>query len=152
MNISSTPTRQKVLRLLEWVCSVFGAAVCLGVVLLFASQQPDNLWPLPGFYFIEIALFGLLGVASRGMDTNPASRGLGSSSLGSGEGAALFCYPGRLFYRTIFVPGNADFLAGGNCRRPAAEARSCHTHWPGDNCSSPSGHPDPRDPPALSPR
>lgn len=62
----------KGLRLLEWVLTVLAMGVCLAVVFLFASQQLDELWPLPGLYFIEIILLGLLGVASRIGDTSSA--------------------------------------------------------------------------------
>ena len=70
MNQVTTSTRQKVLRLLEWVFAVLGTAVCEVAVIFFASQQLDALWPAPGFYFIEIVLFGVLVVVNLIKDTN----------------------------------------------------------------------------------
>lgn len=47
------------LRLLEWLAAVVGAVTSLVVPLLFAQPQGRD-FPLPGIYFIEIALSGLL--------------------------------------------------------------------------------------------
>ena len=113
MNITSTPTRQKVLRLFEWVCTVFGAAVCLVVVISFASQQPDNLWLLPGLYFIEIALLGLLGVASRAMDTNPASAVWGAIPWGVGGALLSFVILGGFSIGPFLFPAMLTFWLAG---------------------------------------
>ncbi len=51
-------------RILEWIFVAFGAIVCAGVVILFASQPGQRLWPLPGIYFSEILLVSALAVAS----------------------------------------------------------------------------------------
>jgi hypothetical protein len=46
-------------RLLEWIAAVIGALNCAFIPLLFAPSQPQ-LFPLPGLYFIEIMVLGLL--------------------------------------------------------------------------------------------
>ena len=45
-------------RLAVWLAALVGAATCVLVPLLFAQQ--DSLWPLPGLYFVQIALVGVL--------------------------------------------------------------------------------------------
>lgn len=47
------------LRLLEWLAAIAGAINTLVVPLLFAQPQGRD-FPLPGIYFIQIALSGLL--------------------------------------------------------------------------------------------
>lgn len=49
-------------RLLEWLAALIGAANCILVPLAFAQSQ-ENLFPLPGLYFIEIALVGVVVLA-----------------------------------------------------------------------------------------
>lgn len=44
-------------RLAVWLAALVGAAVCVLVPFLFAQQ--DGLWPLPGLYFVQIALVGV---------------------------------------------------------------------------------------------
>ncbi|MEW5985821.1 MAG: hypothetical protein AB1791_04225 [Chloroflexota bacterium] len=55
-----------VFRLLYWLeklLALVGAAVCVGVPLLFIpGQQP--LYPLPGLYFLEIVWLGLVALVS----------------------------------------------------------------------------------------
>jgi len=46
----------------EWIAVLIGAVNCILVPLAFAQSQ-ENLFPLPGLYFIEIALVGLLVLA-----------------------------------------------------------------------------------------
>lgn len=46
-------------RLFEWIAAVIGAITCAAVPLLFVTNQ-QPLFPLPGLYFIEIMLLGLL--------------------------------------------------------------------------------------------
>ncbi len=43
----------------EWIAALIGAVNCIIVPLAFAQSQED-LFPLPGLYFIEISLVGLL--------------------------------------------------------------------------------------------
>jgi len=71
--ISST-RKPNVLHALEWILVFIGAATCLVVVLLFAGQQPDELWPFPGLYFLDITILALFGAGSRiipSSQTNP---------------------------------------------------------------------------------
>jgi hypothetical protein len=46
-------------RLLEWIAAAIGAITCAVVPFLFVTNQ-QPLFPLPGLYFIEIMLLGLL--------------------------------------------------------------------------------------------
>jgi len=46
-------------RLAVWLAALVGAVVCVLAPLLFAQQQ-NGLWPLPGLYFVQIALVGVL--------------------------------------------------------------------------------------------
>jgi hypothetical protein len=48
-----------VLRLGEWLAALVGAVNCIWAPLVFAQNQ-GTLFPLPGLYFIEIALLGIL--------------------------------------------------------------------------------------------
>ena len=57
--MASSSTNVVLRRLLIWIAAVVGAVNCVLVPLLFAQQQ-DRLFPLPGLYFIEIALVGVL--------------------------------------------------------------------------------------------
>ncbi|HEX7975977.1 MAG TPA: hypothetical protein VF498_16330 [Anaerolineales bacterium] len=114
MSAASSTTRQKVLRLLEWAFAVFGAAVCLAVVDLFALQQLDELWPLPGLYFIEIVLLGLLGVTSRLGDTNPASAALwGAIPWGVGGALLSFVILGGFSIGPFLIPAMLAFWLAG---------------------------------------
>ncbi len=113
MNSISTTTRQKVLRLLEWIFAGLGAAVCLAVIVLFASQQLDDLWPTPGLYFIEIGLLGLLGVASRWEDRNAAAAAWGAVPWGVGGMLLLFVILGFLSIGPFLLPAMLAFYLAG---------------------------------------
>jgi hypothetical protein len=113
MNATSTPTRQKVLRLLEWVFAVFGAAACLAVVAVFANQQLDDLWPTPGLYFIEIVLLGLLVVASRVGDKNPAGAAWGAVPWGVGGVLLPFVILGGFSIGPFLFPSMLAFWLAG---------------------------------------
>ncbi len=55
------------LRLVEWAGALTGAVVCIGVVLVFATQQASAggpLWPIPGLYFGELIILALVALAS----------------------------------------------------------------------------------------
>ncbi len=66
------PSGQKIpfwaLRGAEWVLALVGAVICVGVAILVVSLQPDNLWPAPGIYLLELILLGMLALASRAAD------------------------------------------------------------------------------------
>ena len=55
----------KLLWILSWILTAVGAAICLGTAAFITSIQPHDLWPIPGFYLIEICLLALLGLLSR---------------------------------------------------------------------------------------
>ena len=54
--------RSILIRAGEWIAALIGAVNCILVPLAFAQSQ-ENIFPLPGLYFIEIALVGLLILA-----------------------------------------------------------------------------------------
>jgi hypothetical protein len=113
MDTAAHPTRAKVLRLLEWAFAIFGAVVCLVVVLLFASLQPDQLWPLPGIYFIEVALLGVLVAASRAMDALPGSAAWGAVPwVGAGVLMSFVILGGFSIGPFLFPAMLAFWLAG----------------------------------------
>jgi len=56
-----------------WVLALVGGADCVVIPILF-SLQADPLFPLPGFYMVEIMLLGLVGVYSSVLETQPATR------------------------------------------------------------------------------
>ena len=55
-------------KFIEWFMALLGASDCLGVAILFASQQPDSLWPAPGVYLIEVASLGIIGLICHSLD------------------------------------------------------------------------------------
>jgi uncharacterized membrane protein len=69
---SSLPTG--LLRFIEWVFVLLGAAICILVVLMFAAQQPDDLWPAPGIYFLEIIFLALAALISKFFENQPEKR------------------------------------------------------------------------------
>jgi hypothetical protein len=74
MNLSHRAFPPGVLRGIEWVFIFLGTASCVLVVLVFAAQQPNDLWPAPGLYFIEIILLALAALISKFFDTQPEKR------------------------------------------------------------------------------
>lgn len=50
-------------RIAEWLLAIVAVVNCIVVPFLFAQNQ-SALFPLPGLYFIEIALVGVLGLVS----------------------------------------------------------------------------------------
>ena len=74
MSPLSRPISSWVLRGCEWFFALFGAVVCVGVAIGFASQQSHDLWPAPGLYFLEIILLALLALFSRVADVGAVKR------------------------------------------------------------------------------
>lgn len=54
--------KSSVIRAGEWLAALIGAGNCILVPMAFAGSQ-ENLFPLPGLYFIQIALVGALVLA-----------------------------------------------------------------------------------------
>ncbi len=52
-------------RVSEWILVLFGAVICVGASIAFASQQSSDLWPTPGLYFLELIFLALLTLMSR---------------------------------------------------------------------------------------
>jgi hypothetical protein len=51
-------------RAIEAVSGIAGAAICILDAILFSQAQPDQFWPFPGLYLLEIGLAGLAGAAA----------------------------------------------------------------------------------------
>jgi hypothetical protein len=64
MNEIINRNKNRFMPVFEWMLAVFGAVVCFGVAFVFASYQKNDLWPIPGFYFIEMVALAVLGVIS----------------------------------------------------------------------------------------
>lgn len=67
-------------RYFESFCAILGAINCIVIPVLFAREQmivPDmgysDLFPFPGFYFLEIMILGLLSLVSIFMTTQSLS-------------------------------------------------------------------------------
>jgi hypothetical protein len=74
MSLSQRSLPAGLLRGIEWVFALLGAAICVLVVLIFAAQQPDNLWPAPGLYFIEIIILAFAALISKLFESQPGNR------------------------------------------------------------------------------
>ena len=61
--MSTEANSSRLARITEWLLATVGVVNCIVVPFLFAQNQSD-LFPLPGLYFIEIALSGVLGLIS----------------------------------------------------------------------------------------
>ena len=57
--MNGSPEKVDIKRLLEWIAAQIGAINCIYVPAAFVQPAQSN-FPLPGLYFIEIALLGLL--------------------------------------------------------------------------------------------
>jgi hypothetical protein len=56
-----------------WLLAFVGAADCVLIPSLFAASNQQPFFPLPGLYFFEIALLGLLVLASAVRDRSQTS-------------------------------------------------------------------------------
>jgi hypothetical protein len=74
MSLSQRSLPTRLLRGIEWVFALLGAAICVLVVLIFAAQQPDNLWPAPGLYFIEIIFLALATLISKFFESQSGNK------------------------------------------------------------------------------
>ena len=64
MNNTLNRSGHKGLGIAAWILAFLGAMICLGVAISFSLNQITDLWPVPGFYFIEIVGLGFLGFFS----------------------------------------------------------------------------------------
>jgi hypothetical protein len=51
-------------RIFLWLLALLGAANCVFIPILFTASIQQPFFPVPGLYFLEIALIGLLGLIS----------------------------------------------------------------------------------------
>ena len=65
MENANGENKEKLSRIIEQVCVVIGAVVCLAVGSVFSGYQAGELWPLPGAYFLELSLLAIMSAASR---------------------------------------------------------------------------------------
>lgn len=86
------------------------AVNCIIVPFLFAQQRP--LFPLPGLYFIEIALLGVLGLAS--LVTQTPSSAIWPRMPWVAAGALFaFVILGAFSIGFFLIPAAASFLVAG---------------------------------------
>ena len=108
--------------ILEWIGAVLSATVCLLVSIIFALSQPpipgseldfSNLWPLPGLYFLEIILVGMLGLVACAMN-RPAGISSWNNIPWIGAGILLaFVALGVATIGLFLIPAFAGLLAQG---------------------------------------
>ena len=102
------------LRSVEFGLAVLGALDCVGVAGLFTSTQlGQQLWPLPGLYFVEISLLGItafLAVARNGSQF--ASRWSALPWIAAGILATFFVLGGFSIGPSL-GPGMLAFLVAG---------------------------------------
>ena len=117
---ASTPPARAgtIMRGLEWGLVVLGAVDCIGMSILFSasiSSGPigQQLWPLPGFYFLEISLLGLAGFLA--VATNRALHPSRWSALPwiAGGVLATFVVLGGFSIGPALIPGMLAFLIAG---------------------------------------
>ncbi|HLF90078.1 MAG TPA: hypothetical protein VI451_14110 [Anaerolineales bacterium] len=100
--------RQKLAQILAFV----GAAICVVIPLLFAFNQGGQLFPMPGLYFLEIALFGLIGLASVIGETFPIPQRRLAPWVAAGMLLA-FNVLGIWTIGLFLLPGTISFLGAG---------------------------------------
>ncbi len=55
----------------EWIFALIGVIICIAVASVFGASQPGDLWPTPGFYFVEIIIFPVLAFVSYFVNLGP---------------------------------------------------------------------------------
>ncbi len=109
----SNPQKRNILKIIEKVMVFFGAVVCMVVVFLFASDQPNELWPLPGLYFLEITLLAIFGAGSRLFASNPTKPILIAAPWITGGALLPFVILGALTIGLFLLPGMLAFILSG---------------------------------------
>lgn len=113
--MSDNPNSRKnnVLHVLEWILVFIGAAVCLVVVFLFSSQQPNELWPFPGLYFLEITLLTIFGAGSRLFASNQTKPILLAAPWITGGALIPMIIVGALTIGVFLLPAMLAFILSG---------------------------------------
>ena len=84
MNLSSRKIPHRALRGAEWALALIGAVICVGVAIMAASMQFNDLWPTPGIYLLELILLGMLAMASRILDRGEPKTDYGTVTWAAG--------------------------------------------------------------------
>ena len=109
-----------IMRGLEWGLAALGALYCVGSAVMFSAWilsypagSGQELWPLPGFFFLEISLLGLAGflavAANRALHP---SRWSALPWTASGI-LATFVVLGGFSIGPALIPGMLAFLIAG---------------------------------------
>ncbi len=113
MSDISNPQKRNILKIIEKVLVFFGAVVCLVVVFLFASDQPNELWPFPGIYFLEITLLVLFGAGSRLFESAQAKPTMTAAPWITGGALLPFVILGAFTIGLFLIPGMLAFILSG---------------------------------------
>lgn len=106
---NSTP-KSNVLRPLEWLAAIIGAFTCILVPAFFT--QPGRTFPLPGLYFIEIALLGVLVMLFVARRPRLSSRWLALPWIAAGI-MLTFVILGAFSFGFFLIPALAAFVIVG---------------------------------------
>jgi hypothetical protein len=113
MNDTPNLKRINLFRIAEWLLVVFGAADCLVVIFLFAGQQGQELWPLPGLYFIEIMLLAIYGAGSWMVPMNKPSAIMRAAPWVVGGALVPFVILGVFTIGLFIFPAMLAFILAG---------------------------------------
>lgn len=121
------PGIRGVARLFEWIAALIGVMNCILVPLAFAGSQ-EKLFPLPGLYFIELALVGVLVLAF--VAWRPKSDGRWSALPWLAAGIILaFVILGGFSIGFYLIPALIAFLIVGVLATRPTGAVARHFGW-----------------------
>ena len=103
--------RTQAARAAEWLAALVGAVNCVLVPAAFAPSQ-GNLFPLPGLYFVQIALVGVLVLAFVAFRPRPKARWSALPWLAAGIMLA-FVVLGGFSIGPFLIPALLAFLVTG---------------------------------------
>jgi hypothetical protein len=96
-----------------WLLAFVGAADCVVVPILFAVSIQQAFFPLPGLYFLEIALLGLLALISTVREQPISPHWLEYVPWITAGVLLTFNLLGGLTIGFYLIPGTLSFLAAG---------------------------------------
>ncbi len=97
----------------EIILASFGLAVCIWATVTFALRQVNELWPLPGLYFLEIILFAAAALASRVLDIGAVHSDYGLNTWLAGGILVAFVILGGFSIGPYLFPAMLAFWLGG---------------------------------------
>jgi hypothetical protein len=107
-----------ILRSVEWGLAALGALGCIGTAILFGASissgpMRQQLWPLPGLYFLEFSLLSLAGFLAVADNRSPQpSRWSALPWIAAGI-LVTFVVLGGFSIGPALVPGMLAFLLAG---------------------------------------